>query len=68
MELTTEERRIVERVSAFLGRALAADEVPSERWSLVTLAVVSDLSRQAVGLVEGETRVAEAMEGEPWPR
>lgn len=68
MQLTTEERQIVNRVSAELGRRLAAAGVPSERWAFVTLAVVSDLSRQAVGLVEREQAVSAAVEDAPWPR
>ena len=63
MELTAEEKQIVRRASAELGKSLAAAGVPDDRWSVVTLAVVADLSRQALDLHEPAPT-----EREPWQR
>jgi hypothetical protein len=64
MDLTTEENAIVRRASAELGKSLAAAGVPDERWSIVTLAVVADLARQALDLHEP----APTTERESWQR
>lgn len=65
MELTNEEKQIVRRIGLELGRRMAAAAVPEERWTLVTLAVVSDLSRQALSLQEPAQTPAG---GESWQR
>ncbi len=50
MDLTSEEKKIVNVMAAELGRRLALAGVPDERWSLVTAALVCDISQQSVDL------------------